>query len=351
MFLFKKKLKSHLGIDIGASAIKLVELELEEGRHKLKNYSIFSLKDYLKENWYQIPSETGKLSNDEQASIIREALKEAKIKSSTAFLSLPVYSTFSTLIDFPAMSEKEIETAIPYEAKKYVPLPLNEVVLDWSIVNSLEKQKGLQVLLMAVPKKIIDDSKKILQSANLSLSALESEVFSLSRSLVGNDKSTLMLIDIGARSVSLSIVDDGYVRMIGNLEMGGLKLTKTISQQMKIDLEEAEKLKKNLPIGQGNAAIQLKEAIHSVLDTIIFEVKKVIDAHQNKYKQQVSKCILVGGGIQVPGLTDYFINKLGVEVSLGNPFARVIYPPLLEPTLKELSPSLAVAVGLAMRGE
>jgi len=362
MFLFKKKPKSYLGIDIGASAIKLVELEKEEGRHKLKNYAIFSLKEYLKEAWYQTPSESRKLPNKELAEIVKETIKEAKVISQAAYFSLPVYSSFSTLVDFPTMSEKEIETAIPFEAKKYVPVPISEVILDWSIIDSLGQQKGLQVLLMAVPKKIINHYREVIQLTGLNLSALESEIFSLSRALVGNDKSTVILIDVGARSVSLSIVDDGYIRVIGNLEMGGLKLTKTISQQMNISLEEAEKLKKSLSANQaasqprtreisvsGEQSAQLKEIIHSVLNAVIFEIKKVIDSYQSKYNRQVEKCILVGGGVQVPGFIDYFINKLGLEASLGNPFARVIYPPLLEPAIKELGPSLAVAVGLAMR--
>lgn len=353
MFLFKKKQKNCLGIDIGASAVKIVELEREEARYKLKNYAVFSLKDCLKENWYQAPSGISGLSNQERSEIIKETIKEAKIKSANAYLSLPVYSSFSTLIDFPSMSEKEIGTAIPYEAKKYVPVPLAEVILDWSIVNPLDKQKGFQVLLMAVPKKIVNDYKKMLQLTNLSLSAFESEVFSLSRALVGNDKSTLILVDVGARSVSLSIVDNGFIRMVGNLEMGGLKLTKTIAEQMKIDLEEAERLKRDLTNQQisPEKSAQLKEIVQSLLGTVTFEVKKVIDSYQNKYKRRVEKCILVGGGLRMAGLTDYFVNKLGVEVSLGKPFARVAYPPSLEPAIKELGPSLAVAVGLAMRGE
>ncbi len=351
MFLFKKKLKSYLGVDIGASAVKLVELEKEEGRYKLKGYAIFSLKEYLKESWYQTPSESLKLPSEELAEIVKETTKEAKIISKAAYFSLPVYSSFSTLIDFPVMSEKEIEAAISFEAKKYVPVPVTEVVLDWSIIDSLNQQKGFQVLLMAVPKKIINRYKEVIQLTGLNLSALESEIFSLSRALLGNDKSTVILIDVGARSVSLSIVDGGYIRVIGNLEMGGLKLTKTISQQMNISLEEAEKFKKSLSANQAASqqSAQLKEIIHSVLNAIIFEIKKVIDSYQSKYNRKVEKCILVGGGVQVPGFVESFINKLGLEVSLGKPFARVTYPPLLEPIIKELGLSLAVAVGLAMR--
>ncbi len=342
-----------MGIDIGASAVKIVELEREESRYKLKNYAVFSLKDCLKENWHRVASGISGLSNQDRAEVIKEAIKEAKIKSVNAYLSLPVYSSFSTLIDFPSMSEKEIGTAIPYEAKKYVPVPLTEVILDWSIVNPLDQQKGFQVLLMAVPKKIVNDYKKMLQLTNLSLSAFESEVFSLSRALVGNDKSTLILVDIGARSVSLSIVDNGFIRMVGNLEMGGLKLTKTIAEKMKVSLEEAEGLKKDLT-GQRvspERSVQLKEIVHLLLGAVTFEIKKVIDSYQNRYKRRVERCILVGGGLRVAGLTDYFVDKLGVEVSLGKPFARVAYPASLESAIGELSPSLAVAVGLAMRGK
>jgi len=353
MFLFKEKPKSYLGVDIGASAVKLVELEKEEGRHKLKNYGIFSLKEYLKQQWYQIPLGSRKLTSEEIADIIKKTIKEAKITSRQAYLSLPVYLSFSTLIDFPAMSEKEIEAAIPFEAKKYVPVPISEVVLDWSIVESPPQQKELQVLLIAVPKEIINNYRKAIQLADLNLSALEEETFSLSRALIGNDKSTIILIDVGARSISISIVDGGYIRVISNLEMGGMKLNRTISQQMGFSLEEAEKLKKDFLDSQltNEQNSQLKGIIHSVLDMVIFEIKKIIDSYQNKYKRKIEKCILVGNGIQVPGFVECFVTKLGLEVSLGDPFSRVIYPPLLKSVIKELGPSLTVAVGLAMRGE
>ena len=353
MFLFKGKPKNYLGIDISASAIKLVELEKEEGRHKLKNYGIFSLKEYFKQEWYQIFSGSRKLTSKEIAEIITKTIKEAKITSRQVYLSLPVYSSFSTLIDLPTMSEKEIEAAIPFEAKKYVPVPISEVVLDWSIVESPPQQKELQVLLIAVPKEIINNYQQAIQLAGLNLSALEEEIFSLSRALVGNDKSTIILIDAGVRSISIGIVDGGYIRVISNLEMGGIKLDRTISQQMGFSLEEAEKLKKDFSDNQltNEQNSQLKEIIHSVLNMVIFEIKKLIDSYQNKYKRKIEKCILVGGSIQVPGFIEHFVNKLGLEVSLGDPFSRVIYPPLLKPIIKEIGPSLSVAVGLAMRGE
>jgi type IV pilus assembly protein PilM len=351
MFLFKKKPRSCLGIDIGASAVKLVELEKEEGRHKLINYAIFSLEEYLKQRKNQVDSESLKISNQEMAEIIKEMLKEAKIKSRDVYLSAPVYSSFYTLIDFSNMPEKEIEAAIPFEARKYVPVPISEVILDWSIVSPPSNQNIKQVLLIAVPKKIINDYKQIVRLAGLNLKGIEGETFSLTRALIGNDKSVIILIDNGARSINISIIDDSYIRVTHNLEMGGRKITKTIAQQMNFSFDKAEELKKSLSGSQpvDGKISQLGEIIHSSLGVIVIEIKKIIDSYQNKYNRKIEKCILVGGGIRLFGFSDSLVNKLGLDVSVGDPFVRIIYPPLLKSILKELGPSLAVAVGLAMR--
>jgi type IV pilus assembly protein PilM len=353
MFLFKKKPKSCLGIDIGASAVKLVELEREEGRHKLINYAIFSLEKYLKNKDKQIDSGALKLSNEEMAEIIKRTIEKAKIKSRDVYLSAPVYSSFYTLIDFPNMTEKEIEAAIPFEARKYVPVPISEVILDWSIVNSPNSQNIQQALLIAVPKKIINDYKQIVRLAGLNLKGIEGETFSLTRALIGNDKSVIILIDNGARSINISIIDGGYIRVTHNLEIGGRKITKAIAQQMNFSLEKAEELKRNLSNSQSVDQVdsQLKGVIQSSLGVIIIEIKKIIDSYQNKYNRKIEKCILVGGGVNLFGFMDYLVNKLSLDVSKGNPFARVLYPDALKPDLKDLGLSLAVAVGLAMREE
>jgi type IV pilus assembly protein PilM len=351
MFLFKKKPKSYLGVDIGASAVKLVELSKEEGRYQLKNYAIFSLEEYLKQRKNQADSESLKISNQEMAEIIKEMIKEAKINSREAYFSVPVYSSFFTLIDFPNMSQKEIAAAIPFEARKYVPVPISEVVLDWSMVSPPNDQSNQQVLLIAVLKKVIEDYNQIVHLADLNLRGIEGETFSLTRALIGNDKSVIILLDAGARSINVSIIDGGYVRATHNLEMGGKKITQAIAQQMNFSFDKAEELKKSLSDSQSadGKISQLREIIHSSLGVIVIEIKKIIDSYQNKYNRKIEKCILVGGGVRLFGFSDSLVNKLGLDVSAGDPFARIIYPPLLKLTLKELSPSLAVAVGLAMR--
>jgi len=353
MFLFNKKLKKCLGIDIGASSVKIIELEKEEGRHKLTNYAIFSLKKYLENKGQELDEESSNISNEEMGKIIKETIKEAKIESRDAYFSIPVYSSFYTLIDFPNLTEKEIETAIPFEARKYVPVPISEVILDWSIVSPPHDPKSKQALLIAVPKKIINDYDEIVRSAGLTLRGMEGETFSLTRTLIGNDKSVIILIDSGARSVNISIIDNGFIRVTHNLEMGGRRITQTIIQQMGFDLEKAEHLKRRLSDKDftDHIGAQLKGIVQSSLGVIIIEIKKIIDSYQNKYNRKIEKCILVGSGTHLFGFVDSLINKLSLDAVMGNPFARIVSPGILQPVLKELGPSLAVSIGLAMRDE
>jgi len=370
VFLFKKKSKSRLGIDISASAIKLVELEKKEERYRLKNYAIFSLREYFKKKKIKGDFRSVKLSNEEIAGIIKKTINYAKIESRNVCLSIPVYSSFSTVIDFPLMSEKEIASSIPFEARKYIPVPISEVVLDWSIIDPKESNQGKvvkqqpmdssrnqkskqQVLLIAVPKEIINSYKKIISLSGLNLNVIEEETFSLSRCLIGNDKSPTLLIDAGFRSINVSIIDNGYIKMTHNLEMGGVKIDEAISKQMNLSLEQAEemkiKLSDNKSIHKDN--LQLREIINSVLKLIVIEINKIIDAYQIKHNKKIEKCILTGGYFQLSSFVDYLTNKLSLDISLGDPFARIVYFPLLKPAIKELGSLLSVAVGLAMREE
>ncbi len=347
---FGKKTKSFLGVDIGASAIKIVQLKKENERYKLGNYAIYLLKEQLKRSNYQVGSDSSKIPALEMAEIIKKTMGKAEIKAKDVYLSVPVYSSFSTLVDLPQMSEKEIASAIPYEARKYVPIPISEVVLDWSLVSLPNKAAGRQVLIIAVPKKVINYYNEIMKLAGLTVGGIEEETFSLSRVLVGNDQSAILLVDAGARSINASIIDDGYIRVSHNLELGGLKVTKAIAEQMNFDISKAEEIKKGISAQASDShAAQVENISRSILKLIALEIIKIIDNYQNKYKRKVGKCILVGSGVHLVGFVDYLTENLSLDVSLGDPFARIGYPGLLKPAIKELGPSLAVAVGLAMR--
>lgn len=370
MFLFKSKPKTFLGIDVGASAIKMVELGKEDERYKLVNYAICSFEKNLRDNNYQLNSKSFLIPPEKMAELIKKVLEKAEIKTREAYFSIPASFSFSTLISFPDMPDSELASAVPYEAQKYMPLPISELALDWSVVsrskqkvqkdqNSQKDQDGqknqnsqeetsVEILLVAAPKKLVADCEKIVNLAGLKLSSIEEETFSLARALVGNDKSPVVLIDFGARSINVSVVDQGYVWLCHSLEIGGVKLTKKIADDLGMDFNQAEDFKKSFSQNKDNN-LKIKSAVYQNLSPAIVEIKRIIENYQKKYSKKIDRCILVGGSSEIAGFGEYLAEKAGLDVSLGNPFARVAYPQKLDSVLKKLGPIMAVAVGLAMR--
>jgi type IV pilus assembly protein PilM len=214
-----------LGIDIGTASIKAVELVREGGRFKLLNYGIFELESQDKS--LQANQKINKLPDQDIIWGIQEVIKQAGIKSKNVVASIPSFSTFATVITLPYLSEKELAKTIPFEAKKYIPIPLEEVVLDWSItsiVNSAEANTGrmppnVEVFLAAVPRAEVERYRKIMLGAGLNLTALELENSALIRSLIGNDLSPIAVVNIGGRSTSILVVEAGYERVGHNYEV------------------------------------------------------------------------------------------------------------------------------------
>ena len=348
---------NNIGIDIGTSSIKLVELEKRGGRFTLVNYGIFELHgdsgpiSSTPEGWQSIL----KLPDEDIALGIKELLKEAKISSVDVVASISSFSTFATVIEMPYVSNKDLARALPFEAKKYVPIPLDEVVLDWSIVGisdlektGLTKPSNVEVFLAAVPKDETLRYQKIMKNAGLRLRALELENSSLIRVLLGNDLSPTVVVNIGGRSTSIVIVNRGYERVSHNYEIGGFEITRAISQSLSISLEKAEELKRKFGLVKTDENI-VNESMISLIDMMIFETQKTISNYEESKKEKIVNVVLVGGLANMPGFADYFRDKLGRNIIVGNPFSRLVYPSELEPIIPELSSVFSVAIGLSMR--
>ena len=333
--------KSILGIDLGTSGIKIAELSTKSGgRFELKNYAVLDF----------IPKDKSVPKLDDQLLIngLKDLLNKGKFSTKDTIASISSFLTFTTIIEMPYLSEKDLGKAIPFEARKYIPIPLPEVVLDWSIINV--KQAGdhtnVEVFLAAVPKDQTERYKNIFISAGLNLKALELENIALSRALSEENLSPLVIVNLGGRSTSISVFDNRFERISRNYEVGGFEIAKALSETLGISFEEAEKIKKTegLKTGSSNSAV-----IVSLVDLIVLETKKVVSNYEESRKVKINKIILAGGQANMPGLKDYFTQKLGKEALLGDPFKNVSYNKALEPVLMTLRSSLSVAVGLAMR--
>ena len=355
------KTSSYLGIDIGAAGIKLVEFRQDRGRAKLHTYAYTE----------RAPADLSVSLIDDVAgtsAIIKAMLKKSKATAVKAVTGLPVSSVFSSVLSVPKLGEKEQKGAIEIQARKIISIPLEELVLDSKVITPPEllKAKGpdslknIQVLLTAAPKNLIAKYLSVFRAAGLELTSLETEAFALIRSLVGKDKSTLMVIDIGALRTSVMVVVGGIPYLSRSIDVGGAKLTKAAAAALGVSDAEAEAMKNDFRSMGVMSAGGIPPVFEPLVDQIVAEVNfslklfSGLDTQISADKtaappKTVEKIILTGGGSLLPNLDTYLAGKLNLRVFCGDPWARILYPDEIRPLLDEIGPRFSVAIGLAMR--
>jgi len=345
MGLFLSK-ESCLGIDIGSSSIKIVELKSEGGKAKLLTYG-------FSEGLHDLDQASPK----EIAAIINKICTTAGTTSRKAISALPTFSVFSSIINLAGVGEKDLASAINWEAKKVIPLPLEEMILDWKKLPAAKGESANQakdntkVLLTGAPRTLVKKYIEIFKNAQINLASLETETFALVRSLLGNDQSTVMLVEIGAKTSSFNIIDQNIPILNRSIDIGGWTITKTISDNLNIGLERAEQFKYDLGISSVDSADNnIPKTILESVAPIINEIKYALNLFQNKNGKKVDRIILSGGSALLINFTSYLSKILNINVLAGDPWAKVSCPVDLKPLLDEIAPRLAIAVGLALRG-
>ena len=350
------KTKAYLGIDIGAAGVKLVEFHEERGHPKLHTYAFTE----------RTPSEMPTNLLDDPSSVgqtIKAMVKKAKAQSTKAITGLPISSVFSSVLSVPRLSEKEQRGAIEVQARKLISIPLEELILDTKIITPAEQLKltgvaalkTIQVLLTAAPKALVAKYLAVFRAAGLELVSLETEAFALIRSLVGRDKSTLILIDIGCLRTSVLVVVGGIPYLSRSIDVGGLKLTKAAAAALGVPDDQAEAMKADFSATGALAPNTVPPVFEPLLNQIVTEINfslklfSGLDSTSGVAAKTVEKIILTGGGSLLPNLDSYMAQKLNLRVFRGDPWARLLYPDDLRPLLDEIGPRFSVAAGLAMR--
>ena len=332
--------KSYLGVDVGTLSIKIAELSDENGRPKLQNYAILS-------NYNLIENQTPKVFGGEAPPMLRRALKESGITAKEINMSVPIFSSFLTVMELPPMSESEITSAIRFEAKKYIPVPLDSVLIDWSLIGSAPDK--ISILLIAIPKDLVNEYVAIAKEADLKLVNLELETISAARALVGNDPVPAVLVDVGSRDTTISVVDGGYLRISHSIETSGEDLTRVLGSSLNISWRRAEELKKEQGLKIMDSNSQISGVLTPLLDTIVGAVKNIIDIYSSKAGKKIEKLIIYGGAAKMPGFAEYLNKNLGFDIFIGNPFSKIIHDEKLNPVIKDTGHELAIAVGLALK--
>lgn len=344
--------KSFLGVDIGSSSLKVVEISGAGGK-RLENYGQLRTEYFFsRTNDAASYSKEVFLSKEMIISALGSVLQEAKIKKKSAFFAIPDYATFFTTFPLPSMSRKELEEAVKYEAPRHIPMSLADVTLDWEItkgINQLESRAPLKVLLVAVPNETISQYQAIAKAVGLEISSLESEVFSLARALIKyqDRRATLCLIDLGERSATINIVSQGFLRVSHSIDIAGQEFVRVLSEKLNIDVRKAKIIKKTYGIQKEET---IKNIILPLIESIIKETKNILNNYFLEEKEKVEKIILAGGNSSLPGLRDYFSESFHLPIEIGDPFIDISYPSGLEMVLKKIGPEFTIAVGAALRG-
>lgn len=356
--IFKKKNTSALGIDIGSSSIKAVQLQKKGNKAILQTYGELSLGPYA---GVSIGQSTN-LPTEKIAQAMNDLLTEKEVAISTRVcgLAIPFKASLLSIMEMPAIGQKELAGMVPIEARKYIPVPISDVTIDWSIIPKLEveentsqtknqKPKTVEILLVAIHNNIINQYKEIVSKTQLDAKFFEIEVFSSMRSVLEGVRGPVMIFDMGASTTKLYMVDRGLIHYSHTINRGSQDITSNIARVLNISVEEAEVIKRSVGMGKTVDNFDLSETVSVVADSIFSEANRFLFEFQKKMNQNIKSLFLIGGGSALRGFRDLAAQNFKVEVVSGNPFEKVEVPAFLENILKETGPEFTVAVGAALR--
>ena len=299
---------------------------------------------------------------------LKEVIKQSGVTNTSVALSIAVQSSLIFTIELPAqIGPNEIAAIIPTEARKYIPVPITEVSIDYFILPKKEasfsemnadlnqtdlakvKEEKMNVLVVATQNDAVARSRSIVSECNLEASFFEIEIFSSIRANFEHELSPVLLIDFGASRTKLSIVEFGLVKSYHTVDRGGADITNAISRSLSIPFSEAEKMKKEFGFFENPKEKSLTDIIKVHIDYIFSETNNVLLGYEKKYDRTISKVIFTGGGSLMKGLKEISVNNFQAEIEIGHPFSKVGAPEFLEKVLETMGPEFAVALGLALR--
>lgn len=339
------KQKDCLGLDIGSSSVKIVQLKKKKSLTKLVGYQSRELpKNLIIEGIISDHEKMAKLIHDMMAET-----KEGKFTAEKVIASIPDTNIFTKVLELPELSEKELKEAVMWEADQSVPMAATDLVVDWQVLGPSVSKDGMNdVLLVAAPLAIVNSYIQLFSILRLQPEAIETSLISVVRALVSSKEhnETMVVVDIGAKKTNLGIYDS-TLRFSDSIDFGGDIVKSAVIGSPETEKETTEKINKASGLHDKN----IKAKARPVLETLKNEIIRVIRYHDERTgdDRKLSKIVLCGGGSNLVGLTEYLADELKMEVRIGNPWVNIdTYP--IKPVPKTEAPAYANAIGLSLRG-
>jgi type IV pilus assembly protein PilM len=339
--IFRKQSES-FGLDIGSSAVKVVQIREAGGARTLSGFGMVPL-----------PNETITDGAINDPATVADAIKEAVAKAGVkgdAVISICGRELIIKKIQIPEVPAKEIDDVVRLEAEHHIPFAIDEVFLDH---HTIGKQNGqLDLILVAVKKAKVTDYMTVVEQAGLSPSIVDVDGFALGNqfeaNFPGEDDEAVALIDIGASIMKTNVLRAGATIFARDIPFGGNNYTQAIAQRLGISFEQAEAAKLGKDVGVKWET--LVPALEAVSRDLSLEVQRTFDYFASTAEsERIGKIVLAGGCAQLPGLNEYLSSNWGIPVELARPLERIEVAPAYVEEVNALTPALAVAVGLALR--
>lgn len=336
---------SFVGVDIGSSTIKIVQLKDVKGIPTLETYGELQLGPY---EGVEIGRSTHLAPNKITEALI-DIMREASTTSTSVAYAFPYNSSFTHVLSIPTLDQQKIGAMLPIEARKYIPISLSKVSLDWVLLGSSEEDRVTHVLVSAIYTQAIERYEEVVRGAGLTQQESEIEIFSSLRSIVAPTDDVVAILDMGASSTRLYIVEKGVVRKTHSVLLTGVDITQFFANTLGVDFVKAEELKRVYGLTGLSDAPEVQSAVIKGLEKGFREIHTVMSRYEVEQSIKIQKIFLTGGTALLRGIEIYAQDMFVRPIERANPFNKVAYPAFLEDVLKEAGSSFAVAVGVALR--
>lgn len=348
-FFKKEEVGQALGLDIGPSSIKVVQLRREREKIILDTYGEIPLGPY---NGMSI-GQAVHLGEEKLLEAAQDLFKEAKVTAHSTVVAIDPSATYVSLIKVPKVDDEQLRTMIPIEARKYIPIPLTEVQMDWwhipTTINIGVHDETINIVLAAVNNEALGMYDRLVKKLELTNVEYEIHGYSLVRSSAPHTHKMVMYLDIGAQNTTLSLVFQGIVLDMHVISHGSQESTVQLSKALSIPVDTAEDAKRSFGYKGDFSNPYIKDVMQLSSYPLFGEVARLSLMYERKYNQHIEGIILAGGGARVSGVLDVYGQTVHIAGRIATPFERVQVPEFLSEMIERVGPTYAVALGCALK--
>lgn len=340
--LFYKE-KPIIGLDISQTGVKVMAID---PKHWLVlGYGSLDLDPAKVQTSLDNPEDT--YLSESISTLLKQNIV-GSLSSDHVIVGLPTGRTFSRTFTIPIEQLGHISDAVEIEVDQYIPIPLSSLYLDYEVIEK-DKQNAT-IIMSAVPKTLVDSCMSAVRNAGLTPIAAEPSINAVARVLQAAEEGHLvtLIVDIGAASTDIAVLDKGVIRVTGGVSIGGNTLTLDIAKKMDIALENAHQYKVLNGLTPGPKQAKIAAALKPSLERIATEIRKVIRYYNERLvdDRKIEQILIVGGGANVPGIGDFYTNELVMPARVASPWQKLNFGKLPEPN-KQFRPRYITVTGLA----